>query len=355
MSREIGMAALRLEAPPRVARTEYSFLNHWDLIEAETGIACSEAAPPEEQDRARTALLERWAYDFHWDVLVRAESYLAPRGRITDMGHAEYAAGGVDRRNASRCPFEDPEDFLELDFEEEYGTHAHADLVRAFNEHYAWNCARFPDAACMTGIYITCISGLIDILGWDMLLLAAGTDAEAFGRATERYAAWAGQFFRALADCDAPVIMVHDDMVWTSGPFIHPDWYRRYVFPSLARNLEPLRQAGKIIVFTADGDYTCFIDDIARCGANAFVMEPTTDMALVAERYGRTHAFLGNADTRILLDGTRDQIRAEVERCMRIGKDCPGYFLAVGNHIPPNTPIENARYYNECFESLANR
>ena len=40
---------------------------------------------------------------------------------------------------------------------------------------------------------------------------------------------------------------------------------------------------------------------------------------------------------------------------MAIGKDCPGFFMAVGNHIPSNTPVENALYYNACYEELASR
>lgn len=60
-------------------------------------------------------------------------------------------------------------------------------------------------------------------------------------------------------------------------------------------------------------------------------------------------------DVRVLMFGTKEDIRAEVERCMRIGKSCPGYFMAVGNHIPPNTPVENVLYYNEVYEELSRR
>jgi uroporphyrinogen-III decarboxylase len=72
----------------------------------------------------------------------------------------------------------------------------------------------------------------------------------------------------------------------------------------------------------------------------------------IVEKYGQTHVIIGNADTRILLNGTRDQIRAEVERCMALGRNCPGFFMAVGNHIPPNTPVENALFYNQVYEEL---
>ena len=207
----------------------------------------------------------------------------------------------------------------------------------------------------MTGIYVTCMSGLIDIFGWDILLSAAGMEPDEFGALTDRYVAWIGQYFEALALSKAPVVMIHDDIVWTSGAFLHPDWYRKYIFPNYRKLFRPLLDSGKKIMYTSDGNYTQFIDDIAASGIHCFVMEPTTDMKYIAEKYGKTHAFIGNADTRILLSGTREDIYNEVRRCMDIGKGCPGFFMAVGNHIPANTPVENALYYNEVYEKLGRR
>jgi uroporphyrinogen-III decarboxylase len=207
----------------------------------------------------------------------------------------------------------------------------------------------------MTGTYTTCISGLIEMFGWDLLLTAAGYDSEGFGRVTNRYADWMMNFFEALADTDIPVVMVHDDITWTSGAFIHPDWYRRYVFPNYKRYFAPLIESGKKIMYTSDGTYTEFVDDIAACGVHGFVMEPTTDMAAMAEKYGKTHVMVGNADTRILLSGTKADIEAEVKRCMDIGKRCPGFFMAVGNHIPSNTPIDSCLWYNEVYEKMSKR
>jgi hypothetical protein len=40
-------------------------------------------------------------------------------------------------------------------------------------------------------------------------------------------------------------------------------------------------------------------------------MEPTIDMAYIAEKYGKNHVLTGNADTRILLSGTKVEIRAD--------------------------------------------
>jgi hypothetical protein len=353
MSYQDGWAAINLEMPARIPRTEYSADSyHWPLISRVTGMNVTASSPPAEREAASRAFREAWSYDFAWSTMVGA-GHLGEFA--TDMGHAVYAADGSDQRLQSEPLFRSPEEVFSFDPLERLPHYDHEELVAQFNRHYRANCERHPDEVNMTGTYITVVSGLIALLGWDMLLLAAGTDSAAFGRFTNRYAEWVDRFYRALADSDAPVVMTHDDIVWTSGPFVHPDWYREYVFPHYRRLFEPLKAAGKKIAFTSDGDYTLFIGDLVAAGVDGFVMEPLTDMALIAERYGRTHFFIGNADTRILLNGSKADIRAEVERCMTIGRDCPGFFMAVGNHIPANTPVENALYYNECYEELMRR
>lgn len=352
MSYQDGMAALRLEMPPRVPRTEYSAEMHWPLIQAVTGIAVGNDSPEELRRRASAEFRRCWNYDFVWSILTHNEIFGDKRTR---MGHAEYAVNGADYNNEISCPFQEPEDVLNFDPWQAYGIRDKAELTRQYERHYRQNCAETPDTVNMTGIYVTCMSGLIEIFGWEMLLMAAGIDAQGFGQVANRYAGWIQQYFDALAEADVPVVMVHDDIVWTSGAFMHPEWYRKYIFPNYKKYFAPLLDSGKRILYTSDGTYTQFIDDIAACGVHGFVMEPTTDMKYIAERYGKTHAFVGNADTRILLSGSREAIRAEVQRCMDIGKSCPGFFLAVGNHIPPNTPVENALYYNEVYEELGKR
>ena len=352
MSHEDGMAALNLEMPPRVPRTEYSATEHWPLVGQVTGIEVHHDSPPELRGRAGRAFMKAWHFDLGWSTLIGGGEF---RDLHTRMGHCIYADGGVDFDEERSCPFPEPEDVLAFDPWEAFGPIDRAATTARFEEHYRASHEANPDMVNMTGIYITCLSGLIDLFGWEMLLLAAGVDRPRFGDLTNRYASWILQYYEALADADVPVVMSHDDIVWTEGPFLPPAWYRQYVFPNYKRFYQPLIDSGKKVLFTSDGNYTEFIDDIAATGVHGFVLEPMTDMAYLAERYGRTHAFIGNADTRVLLLGTKAQIRAEVERCMAIGKGCAGFFLAVGNHIPANTPVDNCLYYNAIYEELARR
>jgi len=144
-------------------------------------------------------------------------------------------------------------------------------------------------------------------------------------------------------------------MVWTAGSIFRPEFYRTYVFPNYKRYWDCVRDAGKKVLFCSDGNFTQYVDDLAAAGAEGFIFEPTTDLEYIVRKYGRTHVIMGNADCRILTYGTRDQVRAEVQRCMDLGRNCPGFFFAVGNHIPPNIPIGNADACMEAYWDMRRR
>ncbi len=350
MSYEDGWAALNLEMPKRVPRTEFSAHDyHFELVKAVTGIEVDVESAVEDRIEACQAFVRAWNYDILFWTQIEASEFGDMR---TNMGHAAYAFEGADYDDKIYCPFKDPSEVLAFDPWDVYGERDKRELTRRFREFYRWQCAIFPTNVNPVGIYISLITGLTYIFGWEMMLLAAGMDPEGFGELTNRYTSWIQQYYDALAEAEVPVVWSHDDMVWTEGAIFHPDWYRKYVFPNYKKLWEPLIESGTKIIYVCDGDYTQFVEDVAACGAHGFWFEVFTDMTHVAERYGQTHALIGNVDTRVLLNGTREQIRTEVERCMAIGKKCPGYFIAVSNHIPPNTPVKNALYYNEVYDEL---
>ena len=86
-----GMMAMKLDMPPRVPRTEYSIEGHWAVIKAVTGMEVDENSGGELKQRASLAFTKAWNYDFLWGVAIGSNELKARR---TNMGHAEYAAGG---------------------------------------------------------------------------------------------------------------------------------------------------------------------------------------------------------------------------------------------------------------------
>ena len=350
MSFKDGLAAMNLQMPKRIPRTEYSITHHWEVLRAVTGLDVNETSTAEEKRKAALAFQKAWNFDFIWATQI-GRSDLG--GCYTEMGHAEYESDGSDFVPIGQRPFKNTDDIFAFDPFERLPNPSVASLVQRFNQAYANGNAEYPEAVHTVGTYITQISGYIDLFGWEDMLMALGEDQHAFGEMTFRYADWMMKFYEALAQCDAPFVLIHDDIVWSQGPFISPRWYRNYVFPHYERYLAPLKQAGKKVLFCSDGGFDAFVDDLAAVGYDGFIFEPFTSLEMIAKKYGQNHVIIGNADTRILLSGTKQEIRAEVERCMTIGRDCPGFFMAVGNHIPANTPLENVLYYNQVYEELS--
>lgn len=242
---------------------------------------------------------------------------------------------------------------MALDCPKFYGAFDQEELIRTYNTEYDNMCKTFPDTVNMGGVYITLISGLTYVYGWEMFLECMAY--EEFDKVMESYYEWCRQFYEAFAKSKVPVLMMHDDITWTSGKFASYDWYKRNVIPYLKKLLEPCKQAGKKILFTSDGDYREFTDDIVDCGADMLVFEPGSDMEGFARKHGKTHGFVGDVDTRVLLSGTKEDIEREVLRVMNFGKQYPGFVCAVGNHIPPNTPVDNALWYDEFYRKYRQR
>jgi hypothetical protein len=287
-----------------------------------------------------------WDFDLLWTVHDGPVDWSA-RGRVTDMGHAEFLEGGVDRRDTVTCPFTDVEQVWAFDAVEEYGLPDFRELVQFYEQWYRAGQAANPNQIHPGGYYKTLVSGAIQAFGWDMLLLAAA-DPERFDRVLESIFQLSLHHFKAWAETTAPVYICHDDMVWTAGPFMNPRFYRSSIFPRYKKLWKVLKDAGKIVLFCSDGNFTQFVDDIAEAGADGFIFEPLTDLDTVVARYGKTHVIVGSkVDCRTLTFADTKQIAAEIDATMALARDCPGFVCAVGNHIPSNVPVENALFYME--------
>ncbi len=348
MSYQIGLDTLHLRPTPRVAHTDYCSN---DALKRRLGVRSSALGPAEQQfgtaheDNPDTPRFEdAWEMDLIWITHDGPGSW-AERGRVTDMGHGDFLEGGTDRRTARPSPFKDVEDVWAFDAEKEYGVPDAAQLVPFFDDYYQTGQRDFPNQIYTGGYYKTLISGAIEAFGWEMLLEAA-SDPVRFDKVLDSFFRLSMHYFLAWSKTSIEAFICHDDIVWTQGPFMHPDLYRRSIFPRYRALWDVLKKAGKKILYCSDGDLTQFLPDIAQAGADGFIFEPLTSFGAAVAQFGQTHVIVGSKlDCRTLTFGTRADIQRQIDETLRIAKQCPGFMFAVGNHIPSNVPVENALYY----------
>jgi len=346
MSYTLGKAALNLQWAERVARTEYN--DNWEVVRHYTG------KDPRQHPEATREFNDAVHLDFLWCTDDGPVPW-SERGRTTDMGHAVYLEDGSDYRPPKPSPFRTVEEVLSFNAVEEYGLPDLGELV-AYYERWYQSAQATNDQVVPGGYYKTLISGAIEAFGWETLLLALGEDSKRFcDQVLGSIFELSLHHLRAWAQTSIECFMCHDDMVWTAGPFMRPELYGRYVFPRYRQMWDVLHDAGKRVLFTSDGTFDMFLDDIAAAGADGFCFEPSNDLETMVGRFGRTHVLMGGMDCRTLTFGRQEDIERELRWVLDVTRECPGFFLAVGNHIPANVPLENLVFYFERVGELGRR
>jgi hypothetical protein len=192
----------------------------------------------------------------------------------------------------------------------------------------------------------------VALFGWDLFLETAALYPQRFRDVIARFVEMSLLYTQAWAQTDIVTFTSHDDLAMTRGTVFHPDWYREYIFPWYPVIWEPLKAAGKKIIFVSDGAYGLLVDDLAAAGADGFYMESLVDLGMMAEKFPEK-ILIGNTDPRVITFGTPEQVEAEVARCFRQAGHLPGYIFHPSGDLPHNIPLENMQALISGFRKYA--
>jgi len=338
MSREIALDTISLKETPRIAHTEYSLNYHTDYILKKT------EASKIDLDTIRK-FYDILMIDFLWNTDDGLHGDWEKFGRATDMGHAEYAIDGSDKRIPKECPFKSPEDVWDFDTVAEYGLSDFDEQVSAYESNIQRLRDDFPNQLSTGGYYKTIVSGAIQAFGWEMFLLAL-SDISKMEKVIDSFFRFTLFHMEAWAKTSAEVIIQHDDFVWTGGPFMRPEIYRKVIIPRYAELWKPLHRSGKKVLFCSDGNFMGFAEDIVNAGADGLIFEPCNDFGFMVERFGGSTVLVGSfVDCRDLTFGKWEVVRASIDKTVELAKKFKGIMFAVGNHLPPNIPSEMMERY----------
>ena len=231
MSRERGLKALNLEMTDKIPHTEY--MQKTKYMSSLTGLSVDD--PQLHQ--------ETWKkLDLDFNFMVDRPQTSGP---LTKMGRGVWSG---DKMVAPEivCPFKSVEEVLNFDPVEAYGVPNIDEQAQKYRVLVLEWKRQYSNAVIPGGLYQTCISFCIDAFGWDMFLSALGTDPERFSLVMDGFSEIILAYTKAWSKVEEiDCFLTHDDIVWTSGPFYHPDWYRRQVFPRYQKYWQIMHEAGK--------------------------------------------------------------------------------------------------------------
>ncbi len=137
-----------------------------------------------------------------------------------------------------------------------------------------------------------------------------------------------------------------DDYASNTNLIISPKMFQQYIKPCIAQMVETIRtiQPEIKIMLHSDGAIDKLIPDFIELGIDVLhPLEPVAgmDVKAVKETYGDQIAFVGGVDISHAMPGSIEDVRKDVERCIRDLAPGGGYILAPCNHLQSDVPAEN--------------
>jgi uroporphyrinogen decarboxylase len=129
-----------------------------------------------------------------------------------------------------------------------------------------------------------------------------------------------------------------------SGDMISLEHFTEFAVPSFKRVIGVLREKKALIALHICGNINDRLDLIADSGTTYASIDYKVDLRWAREKFDARIAFMGNIDpVSVLQQGTVDETLAAAADCIARAGPGPGFILAPGCDLPPNTPIANVQ------------
>ena len=134
---------------------------------------------------------------------------------------------------------------------------------------------------------------------------------------------------------DIDAVYFGDDWGQQHGLIMGYDLWKEFIFPRLERMYRHVKDAGKYVMIHSCGDVDELFDDLISIGLNCFnpFQPEVMDVYDLLPRYRGKLAFHGGLSMqKVLPFGTREEVVAESERLLELGRD-GGYIFSPSHSV----------------------
>jgi uroporphyrinogen decarboxylase len=151
---------------------------------------------------------------------------------------------------------------------------------------------------------------------------------------------------------DIDAVYFGDDWGMQRGLQMGPVLWRKFIYPVLKRMYAVVHDAGRYVMIHSCGDVDGLFDDLIAIGVDCFnpFQPEVMDVESLISRYRGRLAFHGGLSTqRTLPYGSVEDVRAEVERLLELGRE-GGYIFAPAHDVEGDVPVENILAFLEAIQ-----
>ena len=133
-----------------------------------------------------------------------------------------------------------------------------------------------------------------------------------------------------------------------SCSLVSPRIYRGFIKPYHEEIVKYFSGQGRRITLHMCGYIDPIMEDVVSTGIQAVSIDGPSSLKKMVEVSQKRVVLIGNVETRLFVDGTKEQIEQAVRDCIETAAQGSAYILASGCEIPQNALIENVRYLLDC-------
>lgn len=165
-------------------------------------------------------------------------------------------------------------------------------------------------------------------------------------RVTEIICGLTRNYLEAAGNVMDMIELPGDDYAANDNLIFSPTLFRQMIRPRIEKIIKSIKEVRPDIkiMLHSDGAVGKLIPDFIEMGIDVLhPLEPVAGMdpARMKLEYGDAISFLGGVDISHAMPGTVEDVRRDVDRCMRDLAPGGGYILAPCNHLQADVPPEN--------------
>lgn len=208
---------------------------------------------------------------------------------------------------------------------------------------------RFRKDYAVVGDLEACLFELAwNLVGLEKFLLDMYTQEEYLEPLLDRIMDYSTKAALRMLDIGVDMIWAGDDFGTQSNLMISPELWRRHFKPryrELFRTLKQ-KQPSLKIAYHSCGAIEPLIEEYIEIGLDFLnPLQPAAmgmELSGLSRKYGGRLGFFGGVDVQgVLPNGSAEDVREEVRRCIRDAGDLSRYIIAPAHNIQPDTPVEN--------------
>jgi uroporphyrinogen-III decarboxylase len=212
--------------------------------------------------------------------------------------------------------------------------------------------ARVGDRLPISCIAPTPFWSTYGLLGFQGMMVMMREKPALFSYLMERRGRQRMEMLKGLARAGAEYVWLEECL--SSADLISPGDYERFAFATAGPYIAEAKQLGLTVILYYCGDVISRLPWLKRLGMDALAVEESkkgfsVDIADVIAAVGDACCVFGNVDAvQVMCEGTRETIRAEVDRQIRLGQRARGFVLCQGSPFTLDTPPEKVGWFIQC-------